>query len=304
MRYDSFIIWGNGIAHTDEILDMIIRKYKVLFIQDITFDNMQDFLDKVYECDNVPKQHITAKSRYLMNAPKKAVYILIENHEPNEEFVGDGTFRHIQCINLREFKFSVRAKFNPPHSNPNFHVHPLPKGISHDHVLHSTDYESQVHFLNNLFGYPKIERTKLDVMKFFIDMPEYCIIRKSDFFPMYHSYKDVDFLVRDKEAVKQHIINVSKTVPWEGEIRVRDVSDNQTHIDFHLPDGSLDFKFDIYNKLDYNFIDENMSDIVLNSKIQQNKIFTPNEEYDRKIKGWEFKKFPSKTKYSGYSRYI
>ncbi len=294
MRKDVFIIWGNGLNHSDEIIEMIDKEYKIFFIKDIVIDNMQQFLNDIYKCDTVPNMHLHVKSKYLLKAPLKAIFILVENSNVNEQYVGTGEYRHIQCVNINDFKGRVREKFNPKHPDPNFQAGNLPAGLSHDHVIHATDYASQVDYLLKFFKYPtNIERTKLDCRNFFYGMPNYAIIRSKEWFPMYQTYRDIDFLCEDLNAVKKHILNQAK-----GDFRINPSTDKHTiHVDYYF-EGKLDLKFDFVDKLDYTYINqEEFSKKVLDNKIKKHNLYYANDIHDEFIKGLEYIKLPHKKQY-------
>lgn len=106
----------------------------------------------LYACDTVPLLHLESKLKYLFNLTPEVINIFVENHNPQEILVGDPPFRKKQCLNIVEIKNKIRNQFNPKHSNPDFHIPPLAKGISHEHVIHASDYEEQVDYYLKLLG--------------------------------------------------------------------------------------------------------------------------------------------------------
>lgn len=154
MRYDIFIIWGNGLASTPQIMD-IIRKdsnYEIVRIKRHKISQMKEFVEDIYSCDNVPMQHLIAKTRYLMTAPREAFLVLLKNLSPDEKFYGEGDFRHIQCAKIKRTKNIIRNQFNPRFSDKSRQILPLDKGVSHEHCIHATDYESQIDHILSVFG--------------------------------------------------------------------------------------------------------------------------------------------------------
>lgn len=145
MRYDSFIIWGNGIQYTKEIVSMIRNHSDFVIILMTWYDiqsEMLDFIKKIYECDVAPWAHLELKTKYLINSPKKIFFILVRNFNPQEEMVGDWDNEYPQCKTVGKLKLDIRSRFNPrgtDNCGP-----PLPPGVLHSHVIHATDYESQV----------------------------------------------------------------------------------------------------------------------------------------------------------------
>ena len=162
MRYDCFIIWGNGLQNIPEIVGIIrgrggSEKYNIIRIVKKDIGYMSRFIKKVYACDTVPWRHLRAKSRYLLKSPRQCIFILVENKNPNERYVGDGKFRHLQCQNIDETKRLIRSKYNPKFDDAEKTIAPLPPGISHDHCIHATDYESQVEYLLGYFKLKNLE---------------------------------------------------------------------------------------------------------------------------------------------------
>ena len=156
MRYDSFIIWGNGLQNIPEIIGIIrdSGKYNIIRIVKKDISSMSRFIKKVYACDTVPWRHLRTKSKYLLDSPKQCIFILVENKNPKEKYFGEGKFRHIQCQNINKTKIFIRSKYNPKFKNEEKTIAPLPPGVSHDHCVHATDYESQVEYL---LGYFKLK---------------------------------------------------------------------------------------------------------------------------------------------------
>lgn len=151
-RDDIFIIWGNGVNHLEEIVNIIREEYKIFFIIKHKIDDMDSFIKNIYKCDSVPWSHLVAKSRYLLKSPKYCFSVYVENENPQEKYYGAGVFRHIQCARIKSTKEKVRNKFNPKHSNGQ---------RTEEHVIHGTDYEEQVVYLKGLLKIPdKKERYK------------------------------------------------------------------------------------------------------------------------------------------------
>ena len=69
---------------------------------------------------------------------------MVINKEPDEKEYGDGVYRHIQCRKIKDTKTIIRNKYNPPFDDKNKRILPLDVGVSHDHCIHGSDYESQV----------------------------------------------------------------------------------------------------------------------------------------------------------------
>lgn len=146
--FDYFIIWGNGLQYSNDIINMIRNNpaFKILAIykKDITED-MNTFIQKVYSSDIVPFQHLIAKTRYLIKTIPSFIFILVMNNNSRKAMVGEGEFRHIQGLTVMDMKIAIRNKYNP--KNPN-------GTISTEHVIHGSDYESQVDHILSLLNLP------------------------------------------------------------------------------------------------------------------------------------------------------
>mgnify|MGYP001234622463 FL=1 len=149
MRYDLFIIWGNGLNFIPDIIYDIREdeNYKILRLKYHRFDNTEKFIKNIYKCDSVPIRHLMSKTKYLLKSPQRIMSVLVKNYDPKELEMGSGDFKHIQCERINQTKLNIRSKFNPFFKNLNKRINPLPKGVSHEHCIHATDYESQTEYL-------------------------------------------------------------------------------------------------------------------------------------------------------------
>lgn len=154
MRYDILIIWGNGLNYVQEIINEIAidSNFQIVRLKYYSFTNTKSFIEDIYKCDTVPLEHLVQKSKYLHAASQKCMVIIVKNLRPREQMVGSGEFKHIQCQNITDLKIRVRSKYNPKFIDVNRQIDPLPKGISHEHVIHGTDYQSQTDYLLNYFN--------------------------------------------------------------------------------------------------------------------------------------------------------
>lgn len=154
MRYDILIIWGNGLNYVPEIVNEIAidSNFQIVRLKYHSFTNTKSFIEDVYKCDTVPLEHLISKSKYLHTAPQKCMVIIVKNFRPQEQMVGSGEFKHIQCQNITNLKIRIRSKYNPKFLDVNKQINPLPKGVSHDHVIHGTDYSSQTDYLLKYFN--------------------------------------------------------------------------------------------------------------------------------------------------------
>ena len=144
-RIDCFLIWGHGIKHLFEILNDIENNdnFKILKIIKHIPKSQKNLVKEVYSYDYAPFEHLNDKTKYLNRVDNLVCFIIIENLKPNEDFFGNGPFRHIESVTLKIFKEKLRDKYNP-----------YENGIrSHNHILHACDNETQTHFLLKYLGY-------------------------------------------------------------------------------------------------------------------------------------------------------
>lgn len=172
MRYDFIIIWGHGLSYKDHILDMINQNnnFEIVKIIHQQIVNIEAFVKKVYSCDYAPFEHLEAKTRYLMATPAEVCFIFLKNFNPDEEYKGEGEFKHIESRTLRELKEAIRNNFNP-----------RVDGIrTEEHVIHSSDSESQTHFMLKYLGYPEgtdyINQTPNPIFPFPYHLPPFQVV--------------------------------------------------------------------------------------------------------------------------------
>jgi hypothetical protein len=295
MRYDYFIIWGNGINHIPAIVDMITRhsNFKIIFESLIQTKDQKTLIQGIYESDTVPWSHLVAKSKYLINAEKKIYFILTENKEPDSKSVGRGAFRHEQCQKVTQLKTEIRNTFNP--KNKEINTAPLNPGVSHEHVIHSSDYPSQVEHVLDFLELPDLKHfkefsNKIDITYFLLDMPEYVILRMSKHFPSYYFGSDLDILCEDVDSVLIHILEKRGDL----EFRVTRFREH-THIDY-MVDGKIDFRFDLIQKL------HGLEKVVLENKIKPSNVFIPTLPYDLAVRYLEYHLNPKKVHHLEYCK--
>lgn len=137
MRTDLFIVWGSGIKHLNAVAGMIRDKFRIVLVHRHEIDDMDKFVSDVYACDSYPMKHLIDKTRYLLNTQHECYLFLVENNNVDEQMVGQPPYRKPQCMYLQKVKMDIRARFNPA---PN------------EHMIHGTDYESQVDHILPLLG--------------------------------------------------------------------------------------------------------------------------------------------------------
>lgn len=156
-RYDFFTIWGNGLAHKDEILDILRNEdsLEIIRIESRKVRNMKKFVFDLYGCDTVPIWHLHAKLKYLFRLEPEILVVFVKNYNPQEMPVGQEKFRKVQCQYINQIKIRVRNQYNPRHADKNFQIKPLNKGVSHEHVIHASDYEEQVDYFLKMLGHQR-----------------------------------------------------------------------------------------------------------------------------------------------------
>ena len=149
-RLDYFLIWNHGIKHRYEILSIIRAEFEILCIHRRKLRSVPDFVRDIYACDTVPFRHLVIKTRYLLKVGPNIIFIVVKNNNPDEQMVGRGAFRHIQCMRVNGVKKKIR-RFNPP-------------GTEH-HVVHASDYESQTKHAMKLLGIRRGVASKRGVLR-------------------------------------------------------------------------------------------------------------------------------------------
>ncbi len=145
MRYDNFIIWGNGLRFVPQIIEMIRNDhhFHIVMMKSFQIDNMEECIKEIYGCDPYPWEHLVAKTRYLLNGPKEMVFVLVKNMNPREMIKDKAEFEHVECENVVNLKIKIRNEFNPRFKESFKQIQPLNVGVSHEHCIHGSDYEGQ-----------------------------------------------------------------------------------------------------------------------------------------------------------------
>lgn len=154
-RYDFFTICSNGFKNIDDILQILRseKDIKIIYIRKYIAHNVRELITKLSACDTTSPQYTISKLEYLYKLPPEVINIFVENHNPQEIMVGTPPYREKQGQYITGIKNKIRNLYNPKHNNPKFHVLPLDKGVSHEHVTHASNNEEQVDCFLNLLGY-------------------------------------------------------------------------------------------------------------------------------------------------------
>lgn len=152
MRFDFLIIYSHGIPHLREIMSVVrdfpsiqidfIKRFNALEVR----PSMTEFVEGLYACDHVPIDHLRGKTAYLSSLSPEFVFVLLKNLAPDERMFGEGEFAHIQCSRIKQLKEVIRNRWNPYEGQKR----------TENHVIHGSDYESQVEHVLSYFGLPPI----------------------------------------------------------------------------------------------------------------------------------------------------
>jgi len=148
-RMDFFMIWGHGLRYTRDIVDTLrrVKDFEIVTIVKKQVGDIAQFVQDVYSCDSFPYEHLVAKTRYLLQTQPEIIFILIRNNNPQEQWKGEGAFRRVQCMLIKDVKEAIRNRFNPRKPNG--------KRTEH-HVVHASDFESQVEHILGVLGLPPL----------------------------------------------------------------------------------------------------------------------------------------------------
>lgn len=144
-RLDYILIWGHGLKYKERILSILEEQnyLKILKIYFYEPKSINRFVKQVYSYDYAPFYHLKAKTRYLLNTPKKVLFIFVENSDPQEDYFGEGDFRHLESTKMRQLKWMLREEFNPRCNGE----------MSHNHVIHISDNEQQTYNMLQYLGF-------------------------------------------------------------------------------------------------------------------------------------------------------
>lgn len=178
MRYDYFLIWGNGIQYKWEILDYLRDQtdLEIIRIQDFKPKKIQKLVKAVYSYDYAPFHHLKNKTHYLLKSQPEVVFIFVKNKNPNEKIFGEGSFQHIECENIKRIKEEIRNKFNPRINGKR----------TEEHVIHASDNQEQTDKILKYLGfkdgleYLSREPNKIITTKYYIKPFQNFAIKKVD----------------------------------------------------------------------------------------------------------------------------
>jgi len=145
-RIDAFIVWSHGFKYLNDILEIIRSNnfLEIVLIEKFVTKNMKQLVNNIYSHDYAPIIHLQSKIKYLKKLKPEIMLIFVKNNNPDIDFFGENSFRHLESKSINRIKKQIRNNFNP--KNRDGH-------ITHDHVIHATDNETQSNKLLNLIGY-------------------------------------------------------------------------------------------------------------------------------------------------------
>lgn len=140
-----FILWAHGIKYLDEVIEKLEqdKDWEILYIKKIENFSPHTFINKIYGCDTYPLEHLESKISYLKKLPAEAVFIFVKCFNPQYIIEGEHPYRTWKSVKMTNFKNYFRRKYNP--SQPD-------GSMSHDHIIHGTDYEKQTDYLLKTIG--------------------------------------------------------------------------------------------------------------------------------------------------------
>lgn len=147
-RFDYFLIWNHGIPHLKEVLEIIDNNSKLKIISIIKYKvpTLSKFIKLIYSHDYAPLWHLKSKTKYLLSSGNEVCFIFVKNNEPNEDYFGEGNFRHKESLTIKIQKEQIRDIFNSYEN----------KIRSHNHVIHASDNQSQTSSILKYLGYKGI----------------------------------------------------------------------------------------------------------------------------------------------------
>ena len=206
-RYDYFLIWGHGLKYKNDILN-IIRSQSDLEILKIVAHRptaIKHLVKAIYSYDYAPYFHLRSKTRYLMKTPGEVLFIFVKNNNPDEDYSGEGEFRHIESGTLKPIKESIRDRFNDRVKGKR----------TEDHVIHASDNESQTHHILKYLNMGGLECLSYQTPT--LNLPSY--IRKYKSFSIKQAEANslkCRILVGDRFNYKTEILSVAKSPHFLG----------------------------------------------------------------------------------------
>jgi hypothetical protein len=208
-RFDCIVIWGHGEVYLDDVLKEIRGDdhFDIVHIHKEKVKNIKKLVYQIYSFDYAPLFHLKAKVKYLEKTPPVVNFIFVKNHDVHEEFFGTGDFRHKESLRIKAFKEKIRDRFNPRDD----------KGqITHDHVIHATDNESQTDAILKLLGYTAGVALFANKNKI-IETPHY-IQEPSEFYIQEVSYSKLlcSNIIQNGDQILTKHLSIEESIQYRG----------------------------------------------------------------------------------------
>jgi hypothetical protein len=166
MRYDYFLIWGNGLKYKNEIINeiQIDSNFQIVKIVHHNPKSIKKLIKVIYSYDYAPFWHLKSKTKYLKKTVPEVEFIFVKNINPREDYFGEGTFRHIESQTLKRLKETIRNKYNQRKNDRR----------TENHVIHASDNEGQTDYILKYLGYKeglnylKHESNKILSLKYYL----------------------------------------------------------------------------------------------------------------------------------------
>ena len=150
---------------------------------------------------------------------------------------------------------------------------------------------------------------KLDVLSLLETLEDYVIIRKSNMFPDYNLFDDLDIVCKDSEKNASSITKYGKIYTDNGFNIRQTYQKNHLHLDFHYGTNPINFRFDFIDTIDHSpsvKVDNSFLDMVLENKQklyhQGLPYYVPSEEHEMMFRLLEYFDYPEKYRHLKYVR--
>ena len=162
-RYDYILIWGNGLQYGNEIVQHIRAHpdFDVIHILSHKPKSISVFVKAVYSFDYAPFWHLEGKTQYLLSTDPEVKLIVFKNNNPDEDYLGEGEFRHLESMTIKRFKEKLRDLYNERKNDRR----------SENHVIHATDNQKQTDYLLRYLGYEDGLKTILEYSNDYLKSP-------------------------------------------------------------------------------------------------------------------------------------
>jgi len=204
MRYDYFLIWGNGLHFRDQIIEEIRKdtNFRILKILHYKPKSLKKFVRIVYSYDYAPFWHLRDKTEYLMRTTPEVEFIFTKNLHPCEDYFGEEAFRHIESRTVRNLKETIRNRYNQKKDDRR----------TEDHVIHASDNQDQTDYILRYLGfreglrYLTDEPNKLIQTKYYLEPFHQFTLKKVDIDSIF-----CNILTGSRDAYTLKVVPIEKT---------------------------------------------------------------------------------------------